>query len=234
MKRFYKIASIHEEDKGYSVCLDGKSVKTKTKKPLQHKSCDIAELMMLEWAEQDDAIKPDTMPVTQIITTLIDHVDAHREQITHNILKYLDTDLLCYRVHEPAALAERQKEVWGKWTDWCEKEYKASIQITEGLAALEQDKTLHQNLRTYVDGLDLDHFNILQVVTSLSGSLILALAFVHKQADPEDILECAYLEERYKEELYDADFYGSDPMLEKQQASKRLDLEACWKILSCL
>ncbi|MDH5723599.1 MAG: hypothetical protein OEY94_09800 [Alphaproteobacteria bacterium] len=233
MKRFYKLASVDQSGDAYMVMLDGKSIKTKSKKVLQHKSRDIAMLMMKEWAEQGDVIKPDTMPVTQIITTLIDHVEINREEITGNILKYLDTDLLCYHADEPEDLVKRQNDIWGRWISGFEKKYGISLKTTRGLSAVKQDQDLHRKVESDIRNLDLDRFNIVQIVTSLSGSLILALAFLDEVANAEDILECAYLEEHFKEELYDAQRYGRDPLLEKQQASKRNDLEACAEILSC-
>jgi len=234
MKRFYKLSSVDQSGDGYAVMLDGRSIKTKSKKVLQHKSRDIAMLMMKEWAEQGDIILPDTMPVTQIITTLIDHVEAHREDITVSILKYLDTDLLCYHADTPRELVSRQKDIWGKWISAFEKHYGISLRTTSSLSAVKQEHDLHRKIEEDIRGFDLDHFNIIQIVTSLSGSIILALAFMDGAAGPADILECAYLEEHFKEELYDADRYGRDPLLEKQQASKKSDLEACAEILSCL
>lgn len=234
MKRFYKLASVDQCDDGFAVKLDGKPVKTGSKKVLQHKSRDVALLMMKEWAEQEDMISPESMPVTQMITTLIDHVEMHREEITGNILKYLDTDLICYYADEPEDLVKRQKDVWGNWKAWIDGQYGAALKTTNGLAALKQEPTLHQKIEEEIRGFDLDHFNIVQVVTSLSGSIILALAFMHGEAGPEDVIESAYLEEHFKEELYNAQLYGRDPLLEKQQASKTRDLEACADILACL
>ena len=69
---------------------------------------------MAEWATQGDTVAPDTMPMTQILTTAIDRM-RDRDAITKAILKYLDTDLLCYRVKEPVEIFKRQKEIWDKW-----------------------------------------------------------------------------------------------------------------------
>ncbi len=72
-----------------------------------------------------------------------------------------------------------------------------------------------------------DEFTILQLVSSLSGSLILALAFTKGVAKVDDVFQSSFVEEHYKNELYDAQKYGLDPMLEKKQRQMRIDLDAC-------
>lgn len=112
MKRFYKMVSSKKTDEGYAIQLDGKIVNTPLGQTMAALTEALADAIVLEWAAQEDKIKPETMPLTQILTTRIDKT-RDRGAITEAVMKYLDTDLVCYWAKEPEALAKRQKEVWG-------------------------------------------------------------------------------------------------------------------------
>jgi chaperone required for assembly of F1-ATPase len=235
MKRFYTLVSTQESpDGGYAVLLDGKSVKTVSRADLIAPNEAIANLVMQEWAAQSDVIVPDTMPLTQILNTKIDRVRTEREAMQSAVLKYLDTDLLCYFAAEPEALKTRQEELWQPWLDWFKKMFGTSLEITMSLQALSQDVAVYAAVQSYVSKLDEDCFVVLQLVTSLSGSLVLALAFVQGQIKAQDVLRAIFVEEDYRDEIYDSERYGPDPMIEKSRTAKRVDLEAAQNYLKAL
>ena len=67
-----------------------------------------AEAIAAEWAGQGEHIDRASMPLTGMLSASIDggaeDADAWREEI----VKYLGSDLVCYRAEEPQALAERR------------------------------------------------------------------------------------------------------------------------------
>src|SRR5690606_5068805 len=110
---FYKLASTTPgEGGGHLVTLDGRPVKTPGGRQLAAPTKALAEETALEWARQEKDILPDTMPLTQILTTALDYVAQERTALTEKILAYLNTDLLCYRAAHPPAVAERQAACW--------------------------------------------------------------------------------------------------------------------------
>lgn len=234
MKRFYKMVTTRQTDDGFQILLDGKPVKTSRKTELRAPTQAIAQAMQQEWAQQTDAIRPDTMPVTQILNTKIDRVALERDSITAYVMKYLDTDLLCYRAAAPPELVERQNNLWQLWLDWFETQYKEKLQTTTGLTALKQSAQIHEAIKQEIQALDDDRFTVLQLVTAQSGSLVLALAFLHGRAGTHDVFKASFAEEHFKDGIYDAERYGADPLQEKQQKAAAQDLEACAFILENL
>ena len=109
MKRFYKLVSTKKEPGGFGVCLDGKPVKTPSGTLLLAPTENLADEIVKEWAAQEEIIVPDSMPLTQILTTKIDRISKERQAMSEAVMKYLDTDLLCYRTTEPPELAQMQQ-----------------------------------------------------------------------------------------------------------------------------
>ena len=232
MKRFYKLVSTEKLADGYHILLDGRAVKTKSGAHLCAPTEEIALLIMHEWSAQIDNILPDTMPFTQILNTKIDRVSRERTAMSAYVLKYIDTDLICYFADEPQGMVEQQKDKWQVWIDWFEGEFGYTLQTTTGLAALTQEKGAHDAIAKYVAALNDDHFTILQLVTSVSGSLILGLAMVKGAANAQQIFDACFVEENFREAMYDAEKYGSDPALEKEQKSKMQDLKAAYDYIT--
>ncbi|MCB1784256.1 MAG: ATP12 chaperone family protein [Alphaproteobacteria bacterium] len=231
MKRFYKLVSSSREQGGHTITLDGRPVKTRAGEKLLCKTESLAQELVKEWASQGEQIRPDTMPLTQILNTMTDRVSRERAAMSAAVLKYLDTDLICYRVENPPALCTLQEEIWSPWSAWFEEKFKHPLATTTGLQALAQNQVLHKAVAEYVEAMEDDHFTILQLVTSLSGSIILALAFTDQAATPKDILRAMFLEEDFKDELYNAERHGPDPMLSKARAAAEIDLNGAQTFL---
>ncbi len=234
MKRFYKLVSTEKAVGGFHILLDGKPVKTKSGAFLCAVNEGIATRLMQEWAQQTDDILPDSMPFTQILNTKIDRVSNEREAMSGYVLKYIDTDLICYFADEPQELLSQQKDKWNLWLDWFEKEFGVPLQTTTGLAALSQDKAAHKVVTDYVATLDDEHFTILQFITSISGSVILGLAMVKGAAKAGQVFDACFVEESFRDSMYDVEKYGSDPALEKEQKSKIRDFNAAYDYVALL
>lgn len=231
MKRFYTQVDTAPAPGGFTITLDGKPVLTPSRQPLVAPNLPIAALAAEEWRAQQGDIKPDTMPVTQILTTICDHGADLRQAVTDEILGYLNTDLLCYRAPDTSGIAARQAAAWDPWLRWFEKRSGVMLQTTAGLSALVQDRSAHAFARDTVQSFDIWHFTAVQMVTALSGSLVLALAFVAGDAGIDDVFAAAHVEEDYRAEIYHEDLHGMAPQQEKERASKMRDLKALRAIL---
>ena len=235
MKRFYKLVSTHHQPQGWEVHLDGKPVKTPMKTLLLVPNEALAEALVGEWSAQEETIEPDTMPMTQILSTQIDRVSAQRDVMSGQILKFLDTDLLCYRAgQEPPGQEQAQEKAWDPWLDWFEQCFDTRLETTTALAALNQPQAAHKAVMAYVDALDDARFTVLQLVVPLSGSLVLGIAFVEQAASPQQVFDAARVEESFKDEIYNAELYGRDPLQDQKDDAMRRDLEAAQRFLKLL
>jgi len=233
MKRVYKVASHTKTEDGFVIQLDGKALKTPLGQPLAAPNRVIADAIVSEWGAQADDIIPDSMPMMQMLTTAIDR-QRERDAVTKTLLGYLDTDLLCYRVKEPAELAKRQKEVWDRWLTWFDEQFESPLEVTFGLQALKQDTDTHKQIWNYLEALDEFYFAVLQIVTSLSGSIVLGLAFLEHEATPEDVFNAAELEEIYHAEIAGEDVHGADPVQDKRQKVMKRELASAKTFLELL
>lgn len=233
MKRVYTVAGHTKTEDGFVLQLDGKTVKTPMGVPLASPGRPLADAIVAEWAGQGEEVLPDTMPLTSLLNTAIDR-SRDRDAITKTLLDYLDTDLLCYRVKQPEELAKRQKEVWDRWLTWFDEHFESPLEVTFGLDALKQDSSTHKQIWNYIEALDEYYFAILQIVTSLSGSIVLGLAFLEHEAMAEDVYNAAELEEIYYSEVAGEDVHGGDPVQERRQATMKRDLSSCTQFLDLI
>lgn len=152
----------------------------------------------------------------------------NRTDKSAHILKYIDTDLLCYRADKPKALNSLQEQEWHPWLDWFTSEFGADLSTTSGLEVLSQPKEAKEEVEKYINQLTESEFDALYGATTISGSIVLGLALVKQNLTAEEAVKLIFLEETYKEQIYDADKYGSDPHIEakKKEALKNLDQAA--------
>lgn len=238
MKRFYKDVSTGPDTAGGGFCilLDGRPVRTPNKALLLSPSDALAQAVAQEWARQGEVVMPQSMPLTTLLTTAIDRTIPERGPITLSVLQYLNGDLICYR--SPAGvdtgLDAEEDRVWAPWADWFAARYGHRLHTTTDLNALTQSDDAHSDIAAYLNGLDDHRFNVLQVVTSLSGSLVLALAFLEGQLDAQGIYDAALCEEQFFARKHDLSQYGEDPITHKKHAALLADLQACRMYLDYL
>ena len=234
MKRFYTLVSTQKEQGSYAVMLDGKAVKTPSKGMLLCGTEALANEVLKEWAAQEETIKPDTMPLTQLVSTKLDQVAQQRAAMSAEVLKYFDTDLLCYRTDQPPELASRQAEHWDKWLNWFAEKFGVALETTTTLNALQHPPAAHEKVSDCVKSLDGDHFTILQLLTPLSGSLVLALAFTQQLISADELFNAIRVEEQFQAEIYNEEKYGPDPAQEKKDKLVKVDLAAAEQYLKLI
>ncbi len=81
MKRFYAKAEALASDRGWTVMLDGKPVRTPGRAALDLPTAALAEAVAAEWAAQGDTLRPETMPLTGFAYAAIDRVAPDRSGV---------------------------------------------------------------------------------------------------------------------------------------------------------
>ena len=227
-RRFYKQAAVMPgAEGGFVVALDGKPVRTPSRQELGVAHAGLAEALAAEWEAQKDKIDPATMPLTRLVNTAIDGVAAAQEEVFEEILRYAGSDLLCYRADAPEALVAREAELWDPYLDWAAS-MGARLVLSEGIVHVEQPaeaiRAVAALLRRYATPLQL---TALHTVTSLTGSLILALALAEGQADADEIWAAAHVDEDFN-----IAHWGEDHEAAARRAKRLIDFEAAVLILS--
>ena len=224
-KRFYKTVGTAKADGGWTVLLDGRTLKTPGKLPLIAKSKPHAELVAAEWEAQDEIIKPHLMPVTRLYNVALERTPENRDMLVAEVTKYAGTDLLCYRSEFPQSLALLQSEKWNEWLDWA-REQGVDLKTRQGIVALEQDKKALKRVSEISAGFDDLGLTLLAHLNAVYGSAILALAVMKGALLAETAYELSRLDFDYQAEHWGQD----DEAIELAQLT-RVEVIALSKLL---
>ncbi len=137
-RRFYKEAGVQPADEGHVLILDGRPARTPGKDPLALPTRPAAEAVAAEWNRQVEVIDPSSMPLTRLVNTAIDGVAARRAEVAAEVVRYGQSDLLCYRAGDPQRLVARQTEMWDPILAWAHERLGARFILAEGVMFVAQ------------------------------------------------------------------------------------------------
>lgn len=199
-KRFYKKAEAGPHDDGHAVLLDGRVVKTPSKRALAVPALALAEAMAAEWEAQREVIDPRRMWLTKLANTAIDLVAPRRAEVIAELVTYAGTDLLCYRAEHPDALVARQAALWDPLLGWA-AERGISLVPTAGILHVTQASASLEAYGRAVETLDAFRIAALHNAVTLTGSAVTGLAMVLGRLAPDEAFDLAYLDENWQMEL---------------------------------
>jgi chaperone required for assembly of F1-ATPase len=227
-KRFYANAAIAEGEGGFSITLDGKPIKTPAGRLLIVPARAIAEMIVTEWNAQGEIIDPVSMPATRFANSVVQGVVGKVGAVADDVAKYLGSDLLFYRAGHPEALVAREAEHWDPILFWAADSLGAHFMLCEGIMHVRQsDKAIAAARAT----LPSDPWAIaaLHVITTLTGSALLALALFQGVIPKEKAWAAAHVEEDWN-----AEKWGVDEELAARRAARLVDFTAAVRILQAL
>jgi chaperone required for assembly of F1-ATPase len=227
-KRFYTSAGVSETPKGFAINLDGKPVRTPSRRLLAAPTREIADLIAAEWDAQKELIDPTTMPVTRLANTVIDAVTDRLEAVTEDIAKYFHSDLVFYRAGHPEALVAREAEHWDPVLFWAADALGAHFILTEGIVHVRQPDQAVAAARA---ALPADPWQVaaLHMVTTLTGSALLALALLRGVLDEDQVWAAAHVDEDWNVEQW-----GVDAEVAERRLARFLDFRAAARVLKAL
>ena len=226
MKRFYKKVTAEEEGGTYSVRLDGRVIKTPAKVHLHLPTHALAVAIAEEWDAQVTDIDPTAMPLMQAAATAIDRVTPQRDKVIEEIVAYGGTDLVCYRATHPQNLVERQNAAWDPMLEWIEARHRVSLKTCQGIMHIQQPEEALARMRDVVAVQSDMTLAPLYNITSLCGSLVIALAVLDGHITAEEAFEISELDETHVME-----FWGSDAEAVKRRTKNKESLAASARFL---
>jgi chaperone required for assembly of F1-ATPase len=227
-RRVYATAGVTEAAGGYAVALDGKPIKTPSGRAVAVPSRAIAEAMAVEWQAQGETIDPLTMPLTRLANSVVEAVADRVQVVRDDIAKYLQSDLVFYRAGHPEGLVAREAAHWDPVLAWARDELGAHFILAEGVMHVRQPESAVAAAR---DALPHDAWSVagLHVVTTLTGSALLALALHHGARDADQVWAAAHVDEDFN-----AEQWGADEEAVARKAARRADFEAAVALLRAL
>jgi len=225
-KRFYKDVAVTDEGGRAALLLDGKPVRTPGKAPLSVPTSALAEAIAEEWRAQGDRIDPRTMPLTKLANSAIDGIEGRTEAVIDDIMAHAHADLLCYRASGPDGLLDAQAKHWDPVIAWAKDTLKAPLNLAEGIVHVAQPDASMAALRKELEGLDAFTLAALHVMTSLTGSALLALAVARKRLDPDAAWDAAHVDEDFQ-----ISQWGEDAEAKDRREARRRDFDAAARTL---
>ncbi len=223
LKRFYKTVSIAETPEGWKVQLDGRSVKTPKRAALVLPTKALAQAIAAEWEGQGTSIDPRTMPLTKLANSTLDGVIGREEAVRAEMVAYAGNDLLCYRAEHPERLVELQHERWDPLLIWATEHFGARLHATAGIMPVAQAEECMTRLREAVEALDPFALAAGHVMTTLTGSAVLALALIHGHLTLDEAWTAAHLDEDFQIAQW-----GEDAEAKKRRDARHAEMQAAF------
>lgn len=205
MKRFYTHVAAETADRGWRVMLDGRPIRTAGKRPQIVPTGTLAEALAAEWAAQGEEIDAAGFVFRDMADYAIDVVAADPGAIAAELRRYAETDTLCYRGEPGEALRRRQDAVWEPLLVAAEHRFDIHFERIAGIIHQPQPAATLARLDTVLAARDPFTLVALQTLTSLSASLVIALAAIEPGADARALWDAANLEEDWQAELWGKD-----------------------------
>ena len=227
-KRFYAKVGVLEAPDGFVIALDGKPIRTPSGRQVVVPVREIADPIVAEWDTQREFIDPLSMPLTRFANSVVDGVIDRVEAVTEDVAKYFETDLVFYRAGHPEGLVAREAEHWDPLVFWAADALGAHFILTEGIVHVRQPDSAVAAARA---ALPRDPWSIaaLHVITSLTGSALLALALLRGVLDQDQVWAAAHVDEDWNIEKW-----GIDEEVAMRRAARLVDFKAAATIVKAM
>jgi chaperone required for assembly of F1-ATPase len=229
VRRFYRQVAVACLPEGYVVRLDDRVLRSPAGNAFAMPNAALAEAIAGEWRVQGDKIAPATMPLMQLAATAIDRIAPVSAETVAAIVGYAETDLLCYRAAEPAALVERQQRLWQPILDWAGIYLDAPFIVTTGIMHRPQPAAVGVAVRAALAELEPLRLAALAAIAGTVGSAVLAIAVHAGRIDAETAFVLSQLDESFQIERW-----GEDAETAGRRAQLRAELLDAARFLALL
>ena len=194
-----KIGLLEEDNKIY-LTFNGNKFKAKNKKNITIPNPYIKKLILDELSEKNNHnIK---ISMINILLKYSANTEDTKKFIIPELLKYLETDLLFYRVNSPVSLANKQKTIWDKALKEFNDIFNTIWKTTSNLNPIKQNPENIKIVEDYLVSLDDFILFIMFELIKISGSCILTILVVLNKIELEQLWQTIYVDELFNNEIY--------------------------------
>jgi len=223
-KRFYERAYAGDAEP-FAILLDGRPIKTPAGNALALPSRALAEALAAEWAAQRERIDPAVMPLTRLANAIIDGVVPAPAPVAAEVAKYLGSDLVFYRADTPEGLVAKQAEHWDPLLDFARDALGARFVLGEGVVYVPQPEHAVTAARAAIPS-DPWRLGAVNVITTLTGSALIALAVEQGRLPVEAAWAAAHVDEDWNMSLW-----GRDEIALDRRAKRFAEMQAAATVL---
>ena len=205
MKRFYKEAAASAEGAGWRVLLDGRAVKTQGGRAQIVPTEPLAKALAAEWSGQGEEIDPARLILRDLADYAIDVIAADRAAVLADLLRYAETDTLCYRAEPDEPSHARQLELWEPLLLAAEARWAVEFERIAGIIHRPQPAATLAQLEAVLAPQDDFTLAALVTLTTLSASLVIGLGALEPDADLALLWRASELEADWQVEQWGKD-----------------------------
>ncbi|VAH43208.1 unnamed protein product [Triticum turgidum subsp. durum] len=223
-KRFYRDATVRRADdgNGWTVMLDYRTLKTPAKRPLKLHSRTLAMGVAAEWEYQEqDGIRPFTMPLMKLACTALERVPLTRTKIIANLMQKFHQDLVF----------EKQKEKIDPILDWVKTEFGFKPVVYTSFLGGKQDERLVKAVETVLKDANDCELASIDAMAAAAHSLVIPLAIFRGRLGVDESIELIRLEEDHQVDRWGLVEGGHDvdiADLKVQMSSAVVFLQLSW------
>jgi len=234
-RRFYKEVAVQQLDGTFLLLLEGRAAKSQGENYLALPCLAAARALADEWSAQNETIDPAAMPVTRIVHSAVDKVACRLDATVDEIARYAGADLVCYRAPEPKMLIEAQAAAWDPILTFAREKLGAHFICTEGVGLVEQPEpartAVKEAIKRIANSGPAAPFALaaLHVMTTLTGSVLLALAVAHGELAPTEAWIAAHVDEDFEMRAW-----GEDAEALRRRAWQWREMEAAARLFQAV
>ena len=197
IKQLAEAGPAHFGGRLFAVTLDDRELRTPARKvlalPTQELACGVA----LEWAAQDQHIRPETMPLMKLATTAVDQVPSIRPTMVDSMLRCLDSDAACFRSSEEPALMAKEEAAYGPLLAWAADALELRLAVTDHMVLSHPAEALPRAEALLADADDWE-LTALDAASGTTKSLVIALALSKFHIGAEEACRVARVAEQHQ------------------------------------
>jgi chaperone required for assembly of F1-ATPase len=234
-RRFYKEVTVQQRDGTFALLLDGRAAKSPGGNHLALPCLAAARALADEWLAQNETIDPAAMPLTRIVNSAIDGGAYRLGATVDEIARYAWADPVCYRAPEPMTLVEAQAAEWDPILAFEREKLGADFICTEGVVFVEQPEpacaAVKEAIQRIANRGPAAPFALaaLHVMTTLTGSVLLALAVAHRAHTPAEAWTAAHVDEDFEMRAW-----GEDAEALRRRARQWREMEAAARLFQAV
>lgn len=153
-------------------------------------------------------------------------IAQNRDKVIEKLVQFSLTDTMVFWSTEKD-LMEAQQKVWGPILKWANDGLKTQIQSTQSLEVPIVNLESGYRVRNFLHKLNDKELTVFYKAALLMKSVILAMAFVHREIDANQAFEAALLEEIWQNKAW-----GTTDDVEENQDQFKKELFEMEKILN--
>jgi chaperone required for assembly of F1-ATPase len=223
-KRFWREAVAAQTVGGFEVHLDGRAVKTPQSHVLRLPTQALAEQVAIEWGKVGEYVGYEDMPLTRLGFAAVDRMDTLVSETVAEVLRYTETDLVCYPSEYPTALTEREDAAWLPLIQWAKDELGLVFLQNRTLIHTPQPADTATRIAALVEGASAYERAGLMSAIPLFGSVVLALAVWKGRIAGEAAFAASRVGEDFQTETWGRDEEAAKRAASMQVQAKSLDI----------